>query len=342
MRVLLQGRATVGERRGGDATLASQVAAELEALGHEVTVATAPPPEGMAGFDVVHAINLDRSVLTETEAMAEAAARAGCRLVVTPLWWPLTDYVAHLPLPERLAFRARGLGAARALHDRQLGSLASTGRRQARVLRAAAAVCPSGMGEAAQLRAAFGPLPIEVVQGATGKTAAPGGERSGVLCVGRLDPRKNQLGLIHALRETGIPLTCIGTGTVFPEYAERCRALASSDVTLPGFLPEQEVEEAYRRARVHALPSFFELPGLTSLDAAALGAAVVVSSAGTPRDYFGDAAWYCQTDPASIRQAVLAAYAAGPPPGLAESVASRFTWRSFAEGYLGAYRAGGR
>lgn len=337
MRVLIQGRTTTGERRGGDATLAEQVAAELEGLGHEVAVAAAPPAYGLGGFDAVHAINLDRSVLAETEAMAEAAVRAGRRLVVTPLWWPLDDYVAHLRPAERLMFRAGGLGPVRALKDRRLGSLQGIRRRQASVLAAASAVCPSGPAEAARLRAAFGPLPGEVVWFGTTKAPVSGGERAGVVCVARLDPRKNQLGLIEALRGTGIALTCIGTHAVFPEYARRCREAAGDGAALLGFLPAVEVDGALQHARVHALPSFFELPGLTSLDAAALGAAVVASEAGTPRDYLGDAAWYCGTDPASIRQAVLAAHEAGPPAGLAASVAGRFTWRACAEGYLAAY-----
>jgi glycosyltransferase involved in cell wall biosynthesis len=338
--VLLQGRSATGERRGGDSTLAAQVAGQLAALGHDVVVATAPP-EDLRGFDVVHAVNLDRSVLGETEALARAAVATGCRLVVTPLWWPLDDYVRNLPPGERLAFRARGLGPARALHDRSFSSLPGVRRRQAAILRAASVVCPSGPAELAAIRGAFGSLPLAVVRFGTDRAPEPeGGSREGVICVARLDPRKNQLGLIRALRGTGIPLRLVGTGAVFPEYARRCREEAGDDVELAGFLPGDAVDEALRRARVHALPSFFELPGLTSLDAAACGAAVVVGRAGTAGDYFGDGAWYCGTDPESIGQAVGEAYAAGPPPGLAASVTAAFTWNACTEGYLEAYGRG--
>jgi glycosyltransferase involved in cell wall biosynthesis len=338
MKVLLQGRGASGERRGGDSTLSAELAGQLTALGHEVVVATAPPPEGLRGFDVVHAVNLDRSVLGETERLSRAALSSGCRLVVTPLWWPLDDFARHLALTERLAFRVRGWGLLRAVHDRRFSSLAGVFRRQRAVLRAATVVCPSGPSEADMLRRAFGPLPLICVHFGTARAPGDGGEpRAGVVCVGRLDPRKNQLGLIRALRGTGFPLRLIGTGAVFPDYARRCREEAGEGVELAGFLPDAAVEEALRRARVHALPSFFELPGLTSLDAAACGTAVVASRAGTAGDYFGDQAFYCGTDPESIGAAVLAANAAGPPAGLAERVASRFTWRQCAEGYLAAY-----
>src|SRR5436305_2090188 len=83
------------------------------------------PDRGLGGFDVVHAINLDRSVLTETETLAMAARAAGARLVVTPLWWPLDRYVRGMSRMQALAFRAKGLGPVRALHDRRRESLRS-------------------------------------------------------------------------------------------------------------------------------------------------------------------------------------------------------------------------
>src|SRR5437879_5714517 len=70
MRVLVQGRERTASRRGGDSTVADRLARELESFGHDVVIASRPPEGGLGGFDVVHAINLDRSVLTETEILA--------------------------------------------------------------------------------------------------------------------------------------------------------------------------------------------------------------------------------------------------------------------------------
>ncbi|HMC09318.1 MAG TPA: glycosyltransferase [Actinomycetota bacterium] len=340
MRVLLQGRDRSASRRGGDSTVADRLARELESLGHDVVIASRPPDGGLGRFDVVHAINLDRSVLTETETLARAARAAGARLVVTPLWWPLDRYVRGMPRMQALAFRAKGLGPVRALRDRRRESLRSVRRRQAAVLAASDAVCPTGRSEAFALEDAFGPLRTAVVALATHRRpSAERRPRCGVLCVGRLDPRKNQLALITALRGSGIPLRLIGTGEVFPAYAARCREAAGAGVELSGFVSEAELDEAYRSARVHALPSWFELPGLVSLDAAASGAAVVVSRAGTAGEYLGRGAAYCSTDPVSVRSAVMDAYEAGPPEGLAARVASTYTWRATAECYLEAYHA---
>jgi len=83
---------------------------------------------------------------------------------------------------------------------------------------------------------------------------------------------------------------------------------------------------AFSAAKVHALPSWFELPGLVSLEAAWFGCNVVGTEFGTLRDYLGNAAFYCNPgDPSSIKTAVMAAYEAPKDPTL-RSLAGEFTW----------------
>jgi tetratricopeptide (TPR) repeat protein len=63
---------------------------------------------------------------------------------------------------------------------------------------------------------------------------------------------------------------------------------------------------AYKAAKVHALPSWYELPGLVSLEAAWLGCNVVASDWGTIREYLGTEAYYCDpVRPETIRDAVV-------------------------------------
>jgi hypothetical protein len=47
---------------------------------------------------------------------------------------------------------------------------------------------------------------------------------------------------------------------------------------------------------VHALPSWFETTGLTSLEAGAMGCNLVVGMGGDTHDYFQDLAWYCEVE----------------------------------------------
>lgn len=339
MRVLLQGRSR-GTRTGGDSTVMQRWATGLEARGVMVAVATSATPDDLRHVDIVHVINLDRSMLPNTEELATAAVKERRPFVVTPLWWPLRDYVAGLDARTRVLHHLKGFGVARAVHERQLSSLRSISARQAAVLRQASAVCPSGAAEATALQGTFGDLPLRVVHyGADASPARPAqsSAREGVLCVARLDPRKNQLGLIRAAERAGLQLRLIGADDVFPDYARACRAAARGNVAIDGYVSQGELVDAYRASRVHALCGYFELPGLTGLDAAAEGCAIVAPSHGTARDYFGDAASYCTPDIDSIQNALERAHAAGPPPKLAAHVRSTFSWQASADACLATY-----
>jgi glycosyltransferase involved in cell wall biosynthesis len=83
---------------------------------------------------------------------------------------------------------------------------------------------------------------------------------------------------------------------------------------------------AMRAAAVHVLPSWFETAGLTSLEAAAAGCAVVSTDRGYAAAYLEQEAHYCDPgDPGSIRRAVRRALAAGPSERLRQRVLERFT-----------------
>ncbi len=134
------------------------------------------------------------------------------------------------------------------------------------------------------------------------------GLRDFVLCAARLEPAKNQLMLIWALRNTGIPLVLAGKDS-HPEYAQLCRKWADDNVYLLGEIPQDLLVSAYAAARVHAMPSFCETTGLTTLEAAMAGCAVVVGNQGAEPEYFREFAFYCNpADVDSVREAVLRAW----------------------------------
>lgn len=144
-----------------------------------------------------------------------------------------------------------------------------------------------------------------------------------ILCVGRLETRKNQLMLLKALETSELPVVLAGGGFTYqPEYEALCRAFKRTGQTIiVGRLEPQMLASAYSAARVHALPSWYELPGIVSMEAARRGKNIVVSDYGTARDYFGDLAYYCEPhDAEGIYSAVMAAYYAPTRKGLAERV----------------------
>ena len=161
-----------------------------------------------------------------------------------------------------------------------------------------------------------------------------------VLCVGRLETRKNQLMLLKALEESELPIVfATGGFTYQPEYEASCRAFRRRGKTF--FLGRQSPEllrGMFAAARVHALPSWYELPGLVSLEAAAYGAQVVAADLGTVRDYLGDQAFYANPgDDTSILNAVTAAFYSPAREALQRS-AQRFTWARTAQETLDCYR----
>jgi glycosyltransferase involved in cell wall biosynthesis len=162
--------------------------------------------------------------------------------------------------------------------------------------------------------------------------------RNGVLYVGRIEPHKNQLRLIRALRGTGTSLVIAGPAHPHHvRYVDQCRAEAGPEVRFLGNVPHDRLPELYRSASVHAMPSMFETTGLTSLEAALCGCGVVSTSRGYVREYFDTLAHYCNPlDLNSIRAAVIAALD-DPRPALRERILSNFTWKHAALATRAAY-----
>jgi len=212
---------------------------------------------------------------------------------------------------------------------------------------AADLLLPNSDGEASAIRGDLGvSTPCHVVPNAVdparidvsdGFPSGPAVERTTVLYVGRIDPHKNQLGLIKALRGTGLRLVIVGYDHPQQiEYADKCREAGAGWVEFAPGTPD--VGPFYRRSRVHVTPSWFETTGLVSLEAALGGCNVVTTSRGHAREYLGDLAWYCDPgDKSSIRNAVLAAYGAPVKDDLRQHVLGNFTWDHAARATLEAY-----
>lgn len=95
-------------------------------------------------------------------------------------------------------------------------------------------------------------------------------------------------------------------------------------------------------ARVFALPSWFETPGLAALEAAALETPVVITSRGSTRDYFAESAIYCDpAKPLTVQSAIEKAWNQ-PPTGrhqLALKIHREWTWTEVARITEGIYDA---
>jgi glycosyltransferase involved in cell wall biosynthesis len=163
-----------------------------------------------------------------------------------------------------------------------------------------------------------------------------------VIQVGRIEPHKNQLATIKALFDTQDEIVLLGKrATHSTDYVDECYELAQQrgNVRFIEWLPEDELPLFYASGSVHVLPSWWDLPGLVSLEAAAMGCKVVSTCEGSAYDYLGDEAWYCRPDDLlSIRQAVQMALAAPNTVNLRERVLKSYTWQHSATAVNAIYR----
>ncbi len=214
------------------------------------------------------------------------------------------------------------------------------------------AILPNSVAEGEQLIRWFGADPIRIKPVPNGveerfALADPSafreihGPNEFVLYVGRIEPRKNVLGLVEGVRAAGLPLVVIGDALPGQEgYATECKRAGSG---FARWLPRVDhddplLESAYASARVLALPSWFETPGLVALEAALAGTAVVVTPHGCTREYFGDRVGYARPNrPAEIARAIRDAWQSGPDAGLAAHVGSHYPWSEVARRTAEAY-----
>jgi glycosyltransferase involved in cell wall biosynthesis len=162
------------------------------------------------------------------------------------------------------------------------------------------------------------------------------GRRDFVLCVGAINFRKNQLGLIRALGNGTKELVLVGQAC--GSYARMCLREAARALFIPRLEGEQ-LASAYAAARVHAMPSWYDTPGLTSLEALVSGCPVAATEFGCAREYFGSLATYCSpTDHASIRAAIEKASGKRPSLEVRREFQARFSWQEAAKTTAAAYR----
>lgn len=169
------------------------------------------------------------------------------------------------------------------------------------------------------------------------------GVRDFVICVGRIECRKNQAMLLHALRESNLPVVLVGRSGD-PEYERICRTIAPPGTIFISHLDHPRLSSAYAAAKVYALPSWAEGAALTSIEAAAAGCQLVVSNRASEFEYFADCARYC--DPAdwrSIAAAVVDAYKhyerdKQKRDNLKTRLKASCTWEAAADATILAYR----
>jgi glycosyltransferase involved in cell wall biosynthesis len=161
-----------------------------------------------------------------------------------------------------------------------------------------------------------------------------------IICVAQIFGMKNQHALIVASEKLNVPLEIIGNPPPnHTGYYDYCKKMSGKNVKFYSFLPQEELVEHYAGAKVHALPSWFETTGLSTLEAGAMDCNLVVGSGGDTKDYFKDFAWFCEPDDQeSIEKALSQALAAPNTNTMRKTVLEKYTWKRAAEATYEAYQ----
>ncbi len=359
-KILFCVRPDLEEHVGGDTIQILRTKRELERSGHHVSLCGEPHlPRG--SFDLAHLWHLGRA---ESYIAARACDKSSLPFVISTIYWPTEEYARHgnvglLKLLHGALSSSRAEQAKDCVRALQApgawrvamakAALLTPLERMRWILKRARVLLPNSHAEARMLERFGVELSgrLAIVVNATDapsahaeRGAAEALPASFLLSVGRIEPRKNQLALLRALRGMELPLVLVGgIGKHHASYYSKLvsdsgmRAIHVSPRARP------QLDALYSTCEAHIAPAWYETPGLASLEAAAAGARIVTTDRGGTREYFGAEATYLDpSDDASIRSAVERALARPRSEALRERVSREFCWERAAAQTVEAYR----
>lgn len=315
----------------------------LETQGHRVRIANIfreelPYEELSDDVDVVHVFSsgAPKGALLNAVAVIKRFYRKP--VVMTPVWWPRD---AVIQAAQRLSTETVMVKVIDDFENDVL--LAELCRRVDMLL-------PNSVAEYEQIRTKLllgVDRPCRVVHNAVDlqeldSAVPPGATHDYVLCVGRIELRKNQHTLIeamHILARQGQKIPLVLIGSFEKAYTDLWRSKLEDLAVqhIPQCSPSAVIT-AMKGCRVYVQPSFYETPGLASMEAAAVGAPVVVGSMSAEKEYFSEYAWYCSPFSAeSIAEAIGNALEHGPHPKLREHI-RQYTYARAAQEAIAAYQ----
>ncbi|HWQ72801.1 MAG TPA: glycosyltransferase [Desulfitobacteriaceae bacterium] len=327
MKVLFQIRPDYLKNPAGDTVQMISTGQGLKNSGVEIAIST-DPNQLLSSFDLVHIFNITR--IKESYLFFLNAQKQQKKVVISPIYWNPGNFLqSQKSGPNLLAawkiaqpMRARLIRESRLIlpnSELEMDNLKQDFPKHAPYL-----VIPNGFPDSFP---GIGPGLFQ--------QRFPKLPKDFILCVARISPRKNQHWLARICHESRLPLVLIGPVND-RKYLELIRSY--NNVTYLGSQQGELLSSAYAAAKVHALPSWFETPGLSSLEAGACGTRVLSTNQGSPYEYFKDLAAYVQPlDDNSLRSGLEKALEMTPLP-LTEHIREHYPWSRVSALTLAAYQ----
>jgi glycosyltransferase involved in cell wall biosynthesis len=344
MNVLFIARATLYDSPGGDTVQILKTAEELRKLAVTVDIGLCTDEFDYQKYDIVHFFNIIRPadilyhfnkskrtvISTIFVDYSEAEIKSGTllRSILTRVFGG--DFIEYLKAVTKAFIGKEQLISKEYIFKGHFNSIKY-------LYKNADALLPNSHSEALRLQKKFGAtnaLLYKVVNAVEPlKNIAPNLKyKNAIICVGRIERRKNQLNFIKAVKGLDIPCYIIGKPAINDyKYYELCKKEAGSNVFFVDALSQLEIYSIMKAARVHVLPSWFETTGLVSLEAAYFGCNIVITHKGDQEEYFGENAFYCSPESVnSIKNAILKAYEAPFNEDFKKHIETNYTWNQTA------------
>lgn len=367
MRVLIQSRKNFYTLRGGDTIQLLKTKEELEKLGVEADISLEYEPD-LQNYDLVHLSNVTR--IQETYLHVKNAKKQKKPILLSTIFWPMNEFEKQGQVGIRKAINSilgidnqeRVKAVARYFNDKNSRDIATKNlwkigytKMQKYVVSNVDYYLPNSEMEMDELCKAFGvdKMNYSVIPNAIDSDIAkkqlnaPVPEeflkyQDAIICVGRIEPRKNQLSLVKALDQTGLKLVLVGAVSDNQKgYFAEVKTIIDRN---PNFyyiprIENDKLYQLYKICKVSALPSWLDTPGLVSLEAASMGCNLAISSKGSTTEYFGEKAEYCLPDDIDgIRKCVQNAYEKPRNNELQKIIFNNYTWKLAATKTFEAYQ----
>lgn len=367
MKVLMQGRTNLFTLPGGDTIQLTKTKSELEKLGVEVDISLKFDPD-LSAYDVVHLSNVTR--IQETYLQMKNAKKQNKPVVLSTIFWPMDDFekrgqkgirkivgsVFSINEEEKIKALVRYIKD-KDSRNKAIESLWKVGYKnmQKYVISKANYFLPNSEMEMEVFSRYFNLIPqnylvvpnaidTNIAQNAMQSPSNPKFARykDAVICVGRIETRKNQVALARALDGSNYKVIFVGRpSNNQPKYFEELKKYIDKNKNFIHIdnIKNSELYELYKVCRVSALPSWLDTPGLVSLEAAAMGCNLAVSTKGSTKEYFKNYAFYCEPDNiSSIRKAVDLAYNSKYNGEFRNLIFRKYSWKNAANMTLEGYK----
>ncbi|MFA6981748.1 MAG: glycosyltransferase [Patescibacteria group bacterium] len=371
MKVLMLGRIGLLKVGGGDRVQIENTAMELKELGVEVDIKSGLDFDPFL-YDIVHVFQLDWT--PETYFYVKKTKEAGKPVVLSPIHHNLKEVKKY---DDEYAFGFRRISRAmfkdqhhrdtlknlyRMFADPQkvavtLGSVVlGLENMHKKVLSLSDRVLVQTEKEAKDLKETYKASFewVKIPNGVSehfknlGALKNPLDFQDYVVCIGRIEPRKNQLNVTKALEilrertKKDIQLLFIGqkNSRGHKEYLRIFDGMLRENSWVHHIhkVPYEDMPAYYKYAKVCISASWFETTGLTSLEALFCGTNAVASG-DRAREYLGKYASYCKPDDVGSMIDALEKEYFAPRPQINKDMFEEYTWKTAAKKTLEVYKS---